>query len=66
MYTLNITKDQAMALQALIVNHKHKCLDYAAMAARQGNEVLHDLHYESYQSLNELQDMVDEILVEYC
>lgn len=62
MYTLNITDDQAMALQALITNHKHRCLDLATQALRNNNMLLHDLHADDHKSLCEVQNLIDNFI----
>lgn len=62
MYRLNITHDQAIALQALITNHKHRCLDLATQALRKDNKLLHDLHADNHKSLYEVQNMINDLI----
>ena len=64
MHHLTITQDQAVALQALITNHKHRCLDLATQAIRNNNMMLHDLHADNHKALCEVQNTIDNLLCE--
>ena len=64
MYNLSITHDQALALQALITNHKHRCLDLALQALRNNNTLLHDLHADNHKALCEVQNTIDDLLAQ--